>query len=93
MNDADSFTTGYAYMHAYPSPVLGQLNLNISGVSEPFSGVVKIFNIFGEVVLSLDIEGSYSEFDLSDLLDDAYLLVIENNLKRNQSTIIIKQIK
>ncbi len=71
----------------YPNPTNGNINLDfVSG-----GGQIQIINLSGQVAKTIEISGSETQFDLSDLQDGNYVAVIHSDGQQSNGIKFILQ--
>lgn len=73
----------------YPNPANSILNFNFT--NELTDSKIEIFDIQGRKVISSEINTNQGSIDVSRLNDGVYVLVFENNNKKQQQKLVIKR--
>lgn len=72
-----SENTGFNF---FPNPVINQINIEVSNTQE--SGLLKIFNVFGQLIFEKQINQQKTTADIADLSPGIYTIAFGNTFKK-----------
>ncbi len=75
---------------ALSNPPSAQLYVELIVAIESFTGTLKVDDLFGQIVLSLNIDGFMSSLNISVLQNGTYIVIVESPDDINRSTVIVQ---